>query len=225
MKRTNFLKVVAVATFLFISGQAHAQQWLKKLTQKATDAVTTTATVSNAVKIDWGKIPEYSLQRVNTVDAEGNQVMNDDGTPDYQVFLIDQFGNRRSAATVKEQQKKINQAIGVILAKVAIGAGLGGIQDGAEGAAIGAAAGAIASADDIKMATEQKKSLKQQKKLLETYQKNFTEEGKPVNANVDTSTLDGFDISEENTLSMTANDIKAEIENESFTKDDSAWEI
>lgn len=224
MKRTNFLKVVAVATLLFTSSQANAQ-WLKKLAQKATDAVTTTATVSNAIKIDWGKIPVYSLQRINTIDAEGNQVMNADGTPDYQVFLIDQFGNRRSAATVKEQQKKINQAIGVILAKVGLGAGIGGLQDGAKGAALGAAAGALASADDIKMAKEQKKSLNLQKKLLEIYQKNFTEEGKPVSVDVDTSALDGFDIKEENTLSMTANDIKAEIEKESFTKDDSAWEI
>ncbi len=224
MKRTNLLKVVAIATLLFTSSQAHAQ-WLKKLAKKATDAATTTATLSSAIKIDWGKIPVYSLQRINTVDEAGNQVMNADGTPDYQVFLIDQFGNRRSAATVKEQQKKINQAIGVILAKVGLGAGIGTLQDGAKGAALGAAAGALASADDIKMATEQKKSLNQQKELLEIYQKNFTEEGKPVSADVDTSTLDGFDIKEENTLSMTANDIKAEIEKESFTKDDSAWEI
>ena len=239
MKKTFLWKTAAVAALMLTSSNANAQ-FLKNLAKAATSAATsttnTTATEesSDTTKIDWSKIPVYSIQKVYVVDDQGNKVTNADGTLDYRMFLVDQFGNRRSGATVKAQQKKIKQAVGNILLKVGSGAALGalsGLASGggsnvAVGAATGAATGALASIDDIKMAKKQKKSLKQQEKLVEEYQKNFTEEGKPVNASVDTSKLAGFDIKEENTLSMTTNDIKKEIDNNpSFTKDDSAWEI
>ncbi len=233
MKKTILWKTAVVTALLLTSNSANAQ-FLKKLAKSATSAATGTATTeasADTTKIDWSKIPVYSIQKVYVVDNQGNKVQNADGTPDYRVYLIDQFGNRRSPATVEAQQKKIKQAVGNVLLKIGGGAALGalsGLTSGGSGAAAGAAAGAatgaLASIDDIKMAKKQKKSLKQQEKLLEEYQKNFTEEGKPVNASVETSKLAGFDIKEENTLSMTANDIKKEIEdNKSFTTDDSAW--
>ncbi len=69
--------------------------------------------------------------------------------------------------------------------RLGLGAGIGALQNGLSGAAVGAGMGALASIDDISMAKKQKKSLKQQKILLAEYQKNFTEEGKPINAKVD----------------------------------------
>ena len=85
--------------------------------------------------------------------------------------------------------------------------------------------GALASIDDISMAKKQKKSLKQQKILLAEYQKNFTEEGKPINAKVDPTKLAGLDLKEDNALSMTAADIKKELDSEDFNSTDtSSWE-
>lgn len=235
MKKTNLIKVVAVSALMLTSSQANAQ-FLKKLAKAATTTVadnssSSTTAADSTKKIDWSKIPVYTLQRVNEVDAKGNQVTNADGTESYYVFLIDQFGNRRSESTVEAQIKKINQAVGNILLNVGGGAALGAISGlvsgggsgAAVGAGVGAATGVLASLDDIKMAKKQKKSLKQQEKLLATYKKNFTEEGRPINAKVDTSKLDGFDIKAENTLSMNANEIKEASKN--MNVDDSAWEI
>ena len=76
------------------------------------------------------------------------------------------------------------------------------------------------------MAVAQKKSLKQQKKLLEAYEKNFTDEGIPVDAKADLSKIKDLDLDEKKTLSMNAEDIKKEVESENFnTTDDTAWEI
>jgi len=52
-----------------------------------------------------------------------------------------------------------------------------------------------------------------------------TEEGKPINAKVDTSKLAGLDLKEDNALSMTATDIKKELDSEDFNSTDtSSWE-
>lgn len=158
-------------------------------------------------------------------DENGNPVLLEDGTQDYRVLLVDQFGNKRSAQSVKAQIDIINQRVLAILAKVGLGAGIGALQNGLSGAAVGAGMGALASIDDISMAKKQKKSLKQQKILLAEYQKNFTEEGKPINAKVDPTKLEGLDLKEDNALSMTAADIKKELESEDFNSTDtSSWE-
>ena len=158
-------------------------------------------------------------------DENGNPVLLEDGTQDYRVLLVDQFGNKRSAQSVKAQIDIINQRVLAILAKVGLGAGIGALQNGLSGAAVGAGMGALASIDDISMAKKQKKSLKQQKILLAEYQKNFTEEGKPINAKVDPTKLEGLDLKEDNALSMTASDIKKELESEDFNSTDtSSWE-
>ena len=189
-----------------------------------TDGGTTAA--SDSASIAWDKIPVFSAQKVYIKDANGNPVLQEDGTADYRVFLVDQFGNKRSAQSVKTQIDIINQRVLAILAKVGLGAGIGALQNGLSGAAVGAGMGALASLDDISMAKKQKKSLKQQKLLLAEYQKNFTEEGKPINAKVDTSKLAGLDLKEDNALSMTATDIKKELDSADFNSTDtSGWEI
>lgn len=254
MKTTTIVKVVTVASMLFVSNQSANAQFFKKLgkaiektaqtvestanaldeVSKAADATPSTASsltdsgtaaASDSVSIAWDKIPVFSAKRVNMTDENGNPVLLEDGTQDYRVLLVDQFGNKRSAQSVKAQIDIINQRVLAILAKVGLGAGIGALQNGLSGAAVGAGMGALASIDDISMAKKQKKSLKQQKILLAEYQKNFTEEGKPINAKVNPTKLEGLDLKEDNALSMTAADIKKELESEDFNSTDtSSWE-
>lgn len=254
MKTTTIVKVVTVASMLFVSNQSANAQFFKKLgkaiektaktvestanaldeVSQAADATPSTASsltdggttaASDSVSIAWDKIPVFSAKRVNMTDENGNPVLLEDGTQDYRVLLVDQFGNKRSAQSVKAQIDIINQRVLAILAKVGLGAGIGALQNGLSGAAVGAGMGALASIDDISMAKKQKKSLKQQKILLAEYQKNFTEEGKPINAKVDPTKLEGLDLKEDNALSMTAADIKKELESEDFNSTDtSSWE-
>ena len=254
MKTTAIVKVITVASMLFVSNQSANAQFFKKLgkaiektaktvestanaldeVSKAADATPSTASsltdsgtaaASDSVSIAWDKIPVFSAKRVNMTDENGNPVLLEDGTQDYRVLLVDQFGNKRSAQSVKAQIDIINQRVLAILAKVGLGAGIGALQNGLSGAAVGAGMGALASIDDISMAKKQKKSLKQQKILLAEYQKNFTEEGKPINAKVDPTKLEGLDLKEDNALSMTAADIKKELESEDFNSTDtSSWE-
>lgn len=253
MKTTTIVKVVTVASMLFVSNQSANAQFFKKLgkaiektaktvestanaldeVSKAADATPSTASsltdsgtaAADSVSIAWDKIPVFSAKRVNMTDENGNPVLLEDGTQDYRVLLVDQFGNKRSAQSVKAQIDIINQRVLAILAKVGLGAGIGALQNGLSGAAVGAGMGALASIDDISMAKKQKKSLKQQKILLAEYQKNFTEEGKPINAKVDPTKLAGLDLKEDNALSMTAADIKKELDSEDFNSTDtSSWE-
>lgn len=254
MKTTTIVRVVTVAGMLFVSNQSANAQFFKKLgkaiektaktvestanaldeVSKTADATPSTASsltdggtaaASDSVSIAWDKIPVFSAKRVNMTDENGNPVLLEDGTQDYRVLLVDQFGNKRSAQSVKAQIDIINQRVLAILAKVGLGAGIGALQNGLSGAAVGAGMGALASIDDISMAKKQKKSLKQQKILLAEYQKNFTEEGKPINAKVDPTKLEGLDLKEDNALSMTAADIKKELESEDFNSTDtSSWE-
>jgi uncharacterized protein YcfJ len=103
-------------------------------------------------------------------------------------------------------------------------------KDKGKGAAIGAVAGAAGglalSAKDIKQAKAQKKSIKQQKKLLEAYQKTFTAEGTPIDASVDLSNVDGFDFTEGESVSQSAESLKAELASADFNSaDDSAWTL
>lgn len=254
MKTTTIVRVVTVASMLFVSNQSANAQFFKKLgkaiektaktvestanaldeVSKTADATPSTASsltdsgtaaASDSVSIAWDKIPVFSAKRVNMTDENGNPVLLEDGTQDYRVLLVDQFGNKRSAQSVKAQIDIINQRVLAILAKVGLGAGIGALQNGLSGAAVGAGMGALASIDDISMAKKQKKSLKQQKILLAEYQKNFTEEGKPINAKVDPTKLEGLDLKEDNALSMTAADIKKELESEDFNSTDtSSWE-
>lgn len=254
MKTTTIVKVVTVASILLVNNLSVNAQFFKKLgkaiektaktvestanaldeVSKAADATPSTASsltdggtaaASDSVSIAWDKIPVFSAKRVNMTDENGNPVLLEDGTQDYRVLLVDQFGNKRSAQSVKAQIDIINQRVLAILAKVGLGAGIGALQNGLSGAAVGAGMGALASIDDISMAKKQKKSLKQQKILLAEYQKNFTEEGKPINAKVDPTKLEGLDLKEDNALSMTAADIKKELESEDFNSTDtSSWE-
>lgn len=218
MKKIQFGKVMAIAALLALgAGQASAQGFLKKL-KKATETVTETvspATDENAaeadttaVKIKWDVLPEYKAQLVYEVSAEGDTLKNDDGTAKFYVILVDQFGQRRTPETVKAQQKKIKEAITAILVKVGGGALIGGLANGGKGALVGAGAGALASIDDIKQAKKWKKVLNQQEKLLDAYNKNFTDEGLPKNADVDPSTIEDLSLNKSEATTASTEAIK-----------------
>lgn len=230
MKNVIVKSVLALTLIFTTNSTVNAQGLLGKL-KKGADKVTETAAevTGNGIetkKINWDKIPVFHAEETVIVDAKGNPVLNQDGTQQVRVFLVDQNGNKRSAESVKAQIKAINKSIGMILAKVGGGAAVGALAGGGKGAAAGAAAGALASIDDIKNATAQKKSLNQQKKLLATYEKNFTAEGVPVNAHVDVSNLANLDLKPETKKSATAEQVMQELANADFNTDDtSAWEI
>ena len=206
----------------------------------ANGAKTGNADTTKAAKdIKWNDIPVYTAQKVLVTEEAGNPVLNEDGTQRYRVFLVDQFGNKRSKEAVKAQQAKLNKAIGNILLSTGVGAGVGaaagrtiGKELGSKtaGTILGALAGAVvgitSSKSDIEMAKKQRESLKQQKALLEAYAKTFSDEGKPVDAKVDLSQVEGLDLKEDNTLTMAAADIKKELESSDFsTTDDSAFDF
>jgi hypothetical protein len=238
-----FVKSLAVLALMAMStSQVSAQGFLKKLTKSAEKVTSSTpadtaSTDTAAVKpLKWDMIPVYTAKKVNVTDENGNQLKNEDGTPIVRVFLVDQFGNKRSAEAVKEQHKKINKAIGRILLKIGGGAALGvagGLlaskgkaSGGVIGGVAGAAAGLALSAKDIKQAKAQKKSLKEQEKLVEAYQKAFTAEGTPVDASVNLADVDGIDFTAGDAVSETAESLKAELANTNFnSSDDSSWTI
>lgn len=204
-----------------------------------------TAQASNTGKnkVNFDSIPYYTVQTIYITDENGEALLNSDGTHQYRVLLIDQFGRYRSQESVKKQHKAINKAIGNIIGKVGIGTLLGAAvgyfatKDKSEktedkvigtvaGAAAGAAVGLAYSEDDRKQAKKHRESLKEQEQLLKAYQKNFTSEGRPVKASVDLSNVKGLDFTKNEPLSMSAEEVKKEIESEDFNSaDTSAWDF
>lgn len=237
-KAVLFCRAILFVVLLCGGNQVLAQGFLNKL-KKATDKVTeTVSTVTDSsqtadadtatVKVQWDKLPEYHAEQVYLLDSiSGDTLRNEDGTAMYCVVLKDQFGNQRTPATVKAQQKIVNDAVVSILVKVGGGALVGGLAKGGKGAAIGAGVGAVASAGDIKQATKWKKVLKQQEKLLETYNENFTEEGKPKDVSVDPSTIEGLSLDKSQSTSSVANKVMEEMKaaKDYEAKGEGAWDF
>lgn len=194
-------------------------------------------------KFDWKMVPVFTTQVVLLTDDDGNPLLNEDGTQQRRVFLVDQFGNRRSKESVSAQHKAITKAIARISGKVGLGAVLGGlagyglgklqgksdkesIKDAAVAAATGALAGYSFTEEDREIAKAQKSSLKEQEKMIKAYQKTFTDEGTPVDASVDLSNVNGIDFTKGEPVSLAANDVKKELESEAFNSTDTtAWEF
>lgn len=250
MKERRLQSVLMMIAFLLSASQVSAQGFLKKLksvtetvaqvagvTTASADTTNQAAAVADSAQtIKWDSIPKYSVVKyIETDPSSGEQLKNEDGTVKYRMFLVDQFGNKRSAESVAAQQAKVKAAVTAIIKNVAVGGAtgvLGGVLNGGSktdlivGGGIGIAGGVIASIDDIKQAKTWKKVLKQQEKLLEAYQKNYNEEGEPKDASVDPAKIKDLDFNEENTVSSSTDDIKKELESASFTTtDDSAFDF
>ncbi len=235
-KTTLFCKALMLVVLMCVGSQASAQGFLNKL-KKATDKVTETvssvtgssdaAADTATVKVQWDKLPEYKAELVYLLDSiSGDTLRNEDGTAQFRVVLRDQFGNLRTPATVKAQQKIVNDAVASILIKVGSGALIGGLTKGGKGAAIGAGAGAVASAGDIAQATKWKKVLKQQEKLLEAYNENFTEEGKPKDASMDPTQIGDLSLNKAQAKSQSAYTVMAEMEDaKDYESNPDAWKL
>ena len=241
-----FIKSMVICAMMVCGNQVSAQGFLKKLA-KAADKVTSTVSevagsdsstessdTASVKPLMWDNIPVYHVEKRVLTFEDGTPKTNPDGSQMVRVLLVDQFNNIRSAEAVKEQHQKINKAIGRILLKVGGGAALGvasGLlsnkgkaSGGVVGGVAGAAAGLALSAKDIKAAKAQKKSLKQQEKLIAKYQENFTSEGTPINASVDVSKIEGLEVTDG--VSMSAESLKNAMASESFnSSDESAWTI
>ena len=246
MKATFKTAGLCLALLCCSSADASAQGFLKKVSKgiskvtnnvekaantvsEVTGASTATETPDDAnadVKsINWEAIPHYSLQKVFLVDEEGNNLLNEDGTQQYNVYLIDQNGNRRSKEAVKAQNKTIMLRCTAMLAKLTATTAVGAKKGGVGGALLGGAAGLVASAGDIKMIKKQIESLKEQKKLIEFYSQNFTDEGAPKEANIDITKETGIEFNDNNTVSQTTAQVKALLESEDFKTPDEAWDL
>ena len=204
-------------------------------------AQTDTAQVANdSAKVDLNKVPVYHAEKIVKLDEAGNQMKNDDGTLQYRVFLVDQFGNIRSAEAVKKQQAKVRKLVATVVGKVGLGA-LAGVglklasnaiekkkqkaEDLVVAGVTGAATGLAWGASDIAKAKELKKSLKAQEKLVKEYQKSFTDEGEPRSAEVNMDNVAGIEIVDNN-VSKSAEEVKSILDSGDFSEpDDSAWEI
>lgn len=204
-------------------------------------AQTDTAQVANdSAKVDLNKVPVYHAEKIVKLDEAGNQMKNDDGTLQYRVFLVDQFGNIRSAEAVKKQQAKVRKLVATVVGKVGLGA-LAGVglklasnaiekkkqkaEDLVVAGVAGAATGLVWGASDIAKAKELKKSLKAQEKLVKEYQKSFTDEGEPRSAEVNMDNVAGIEIVDNN-VSKSAEEVKSILDSGDFSEpDDSAWEI
>lgn len=194
-------------------------------------------------KIDWDKIPIFTTQSVLVTDDNGKPLLNEDGTQQRRVYLVDQFGNRRSKKSVDAQQKAIKKAIAKVVGKVGIGTLIGSgigvgaallekkktsevVTTGVVGGVAGGAVGYSFSEEDRAIAKKHRASLKEQEKLLEQYKKTFTDEGIPVDAKVDLTNVKGIDFTKGEIVSMSANEVRKELESKSFNDTDtSAWDI
>ena len=90
---------------------------------------------------------------------------------------------------------------------------------------MGAGVGLLASAGDIKMIKTQIESLKEQKKLIEFYSQNFTDEGAPKDANIDITKETGIEFNDSNSVSQTTAQIKEELASESFNSTSDDWDL
>ncbi len=208
------------------AANASAQGFLKKakaavsgVTSSASTDATTTAADTTANKLNKDDIPVYHCEMFYIKDEAGNDVLNEDGTKAYRVYLVNQKGQRVTAEAAAAQSKEINKAILTIAGKVGLSAGIGALSGGGKGALVGVATGLGMSVSDIMLIVKLKKDINKQKKVLEAYQKSFDEEGKPLDASVDPTKIKDLSIDSKNAVSETAAKLKDELLTEAPTNE------
>lgn len=225
---------------MFVAGaqDVPAQGFLNKLTKgldkvsKTADKVgdaadvmdkATAAAGNDSAAVKKAKLlnaPQYKVNKIIQTDANGNPMLNEDGTTRYTYLVTDNEGKVCDATVAKNMVNSRLKAYGNILAKVGTGALAGAAKgllsgkkkDAIIGGVVGGAAGLALSANDIKTIKGLNKSLKELKNTLEVYQTNFTEEGLPKDASIDLSNVEGIDFTKCEELTKSAADVKAELE-------------
>ncbi len=208
------------------AANASAQGFLKKakaavsgVTSSASSDASTTAADTTANKLNKDDIPVYHCEMFYIKDEAGNDVLNEDGTKAYRVYLVNQKGQRVTTEAAAAQSKEINKAILTIAGKVGLSAGIGALSGGGKGALVGVATGLGMSVSDIMLIVKLKKDINKQKKVLEAYQKSFDEEGKPLDASVDPTKIKDLSIDSKNAVSETAAKLKDELLTEAPTNE------
>ena len=237
MKRLLLIGITAVAMLFTFNTGICAQGFLGKLFGGAGESTDSLANDTTEIKTPkWDKIPNYTLVMIKLKDKEGNSILNADGSEKIKVlFRSDKDNNEyRSSEVVHQQCRELDKLVTRIIAKVggvaaigAIGGALlSGKKDKGKGAIIGGLAGAGAgvalSAGDIKRAKAVKKQTKALQKLLEVYQRNFTNEGDPINASADFSNIDGIDFSK-NQTAMVSEEADELCKKEAFNNPSADW--
>lgn len=239
MKRLFLIGMSAISMLFMVSVDASAQGLFGKLlggssgnTAEA-DSLANDTTAIETPK--WDNIPNYTLVMIKLKDNDGNPILNEDGSQKVKVLFRSDKDNTdyRSSEVVQQQCRELDKIVTRIIAKVGGGAAIGAIggallggKNKGKGALIGGVAGAGAglalSAGDLKKAKAVKKQTKKLQELLEVYQKNFTNEGDPINASADLSNIDGIDFSK-NQTAMVSEDVDAICRSEAYNDPKADW--
>ena len=198
MKSMILKSVCALALVVFCVAGVSAQSFFNKLKKAAETVQSVTGGGEDAESLTdtIATMPIYSVVEVVETDANGDTIRNEDQTVRKTYRLVDQNGTVCDPNTARKHFKAAMKSGAAILAKVGVGAvagalvakGSGGSKKNAWlGAGIGAAVGVASAAGDIKELKKQLKLRKQCLRVIAQYQKDFTEEGVPVDANADLS--------------------------------------
>lgn len=209
MKRFILKSACALALMAFCVTGASAQGFLKKL-KKAADTVVGTTDAQAEADTDAATVPEdtistkdflanlpsYRVVQMVETDEDGDTIRNEDQTVRYTYRVYDQNDKVCDPNTAKKHLAAALKSGGAILLKMGVGAAAGALTAKASGgskkkawlgAGIGAATGLLASSGDIKEIKKQMKLRREYLNLISDYQKTFTDEGLPVDANADLS--------------------------------------
>lgn len=209
MKNLILKSIYVLVLISFCAPNASAQGFLKKLKsaaekvqsvtssgEEAESPADTSAVDSISPKELIATMPIYSVVEVVETDANGDTIRNEDQTVRKTYRLVDQNGVMCDPNTARKHLKSAMKSGAAILAKVGVGAAAGSLATKGSGgskkkawlsAGIGAAVGLASAAGDIKELKEQLNLRKQCLRVIAQYQKDFTEEGVPVDANADLS--------------------------------------
>ena len=210
MKHCLFMRSLFMAVMaLFLVQGVSAQKWLNKLnkglekTNEVLDQVNGTTESSEKTDEQSGdtinaktfldKAPSFEVKKLTILNENGDTLRYEDGSIQYHYLVYDQDGKICHPETAKKLTNSALKSGGIILAKLAAGAGggwglskLSGLKDW-QGILIGLGVAGISSINDIKNIRNKTAELKAYKLALEKYQATFTEEGLPRNAEVDLS--------------------------------------
>lgn len=209
MKNLILKSVCALALVAFCATSASAQGFLNKLKKAAETVQSVTgggeesASTSDSNTVDSistkeliATMPVYSVVEVVEIDAKGDTIRNEDQTVRKTYRLVDQNGTVCDPNTARKHLKAAMKSGAAVLAKVGVGAATGVLTAKSSGgskkkawlgAGIGTAMGLLSASSDIKELKDQLKLRKQCLRVIAQYQKDFTEEGVPVDANADLS--------------------------------------
>ena len=193
----------------------------KVLPGESTDSIAADSTVTDSVPSakDFVKdVPNYTLKKIVLTDASGNVLKNEDGTVQSKILVIDKEGKICDRDVAKHHLNQALKSGAMILAKVAattaggaaLGKKIGGKKGGLIGSLAGVGVGLVTSSGDIKQVKKQISLMKECKKLLAAYEKNFTVEGDLKDATADLKDIEGFDFTALGEVQKSSEDVKKE---------------